>query len=187
MTEEQAEQREGLSRRALLNTAGAVGGTVLAASMLSGGAASAQTTTAPVTASRYALLVDGQEIATFTELAGIVAEVDPTDYWQTSASGPTISKLPGKQKPETIVLKRGMTGSLELWSWHQAVRVGQVAAARRNCSLVMYSPAGKPVVKYFLSNAWPSKIEMSTLKAGGSDVLMETVTLVAENLQRVAP
>jgi phage tail-like protein len=186
MAEEQAEEREGLSRRALLNTAGAVGGTVLAASMLTG-TAGAQTATSPVTANRYSLVVDGQEIAAFSELTGIVSEVDPSDYWQTGTNGPTVSKLPGKQKPQTIVLRRGMTGGMELWAWHQAVRAGQAAAARRNCTLVMFNSTGKPVARYFLTNAWPSKVELAGLKAGSGEVLTETVTLVAESLQRVAP
>jgi phage tail-like protein len=181
------EQSEGLSRRALLNTAGAVGGTVLAATMLSGATpASAQAGT-PVAASRFSLSIDGVEIATFGELQGITAEVEATQYWETAGSSPTTSKLAGKQKPMTVVLSRGVTGGLELWAWHEAVRRGQIAAARRNCNLVMFDTTGRAVVRYFLTNAWPAKIELAGLKAGASQVLTETVTLVAENLQRVTP
>jgi hypothetical protein len=35
--------------------------------------------------------------------------------------------------------------------------------------------------------AWPSKLEIGALKAGSSEVLWETVTLVCEMIQRVAP
>jgi phage tail-like protein len=183
----QEQRGDGLSRRALLNTAGAVGGTVLAASMLSG-TASAQTPGAPITANRFSLVVNGQEIAAFSELSGITAEVEAVDYWQTGSNGPAVTKpQAGKLKPPTIVLRRAMGGGMELWAWHEAVRSGQAAAARRSCSLIMFANTGRPVAKYFLTNAWPAKIELTGLKAGANDVLMETITLTAEAIQRVAP
>ena len=51
----------------------------------------------------------------------------------------------------------------------------------------MYNVDGKPVARYHLEHAWPAKIEIGALKAGASEVLMETVTMVCEHIQRVAP
>jgi phage tail-like protein len=51
----------------------------------------------------------------------------------------------------------------------------------------MFNSEGKPVAKYWLEKAWPSKMELAGLKAGASEVLMETVTLTCEYIQRVAP
>lgn len=65
--------------------------------------------------------------------------------------------------------------------------LGDLTAARKSASLVMYSSDGTPVARYYLQNAWPSKLEVGALRAGSSEVLMETVTLVCEHLQRVAP
>ena len=59
--------------------------------------------------------------------------------------------------------------------------------ARRSCSLTMFDSAGASVSKYFLQNAWPSKLELSGVKAGSNEVLTETVTLTMESLHRVAP
>ncbi|HTI20378.1 MAG TPA: phage tail protein, partial [Kutzneria sp.] len=98
-----------------------------------------------------------------------------------------LKKLPGKVKPPTLVLKRGKNSSMELWAWHEAVLNGDIVAARKSCSLVMYSTDGKPVARYHLEHAWPAKLEIGALKAGASEVLMETVTLVCEHIQRVAP
>jgi phage tail-like protein len=139
-----------------------------------------------ITANRFSITIDGHEIATFAELGGIITEVEPADYVETT-TGPTVSKLPGKVKPPTIVLKRGMNGSLELWAWHEAVRTGNMPAARRSCSLTMYNAEGKPVARYHLEKAWPSKMELAGLKAGAGDALIETVTLVCEYIQRLNP
>ena len=96
-------------------------------------------------------------------------------------------KLPGKRNPPTVILKRGKNNSMELWAWHEAVLQGNMAAARRSCSLVMYNVDGKPVARYHLEDAWPAKIEIGGLKAGASEVLMETVTLTCTHIQRVSP
>ena len=141
----------------------------------------------PMAAARFSIVIDGHEIASIAELAGITTEVEPVDYLQSTDKEATFAKLPAKGKPPTVVLKRGMNSSMELWAWHEAVRRGDMAAARRNCSLVMYSAEGKPVARYYLDHAWPSKLEIGAVKAGAGAVLTETLTLVCDQLQRVAP
>ena len=71
--------------------------------------------------------------------------------------------------------------------FRSTVLMGDMAAARKSCSLVMYNVDGKPVARYHMEHAWPAKIEIGGLKAGASEVLMETVVIVCEHLQRVAP
>ncbi|WP_035791586.1 phage tail protein [Kitasatospora mediocidica] len=140
-----------------------------------------------MTAARFSITIDNYEIASFSELSGITTEVEPVDYLSSSDKEVIFKKLPGKAKPPTVVLKRGKTTGMELWAWHQTVLEGQIAAARKSCSLVMYSFDGKPVARYYLSDAWPSKLEIGALKAGASEVLMETVTVVCERIIRVSP
>jgi phage tail-like protein len=140
-----------------------------------------------ITANRFTITIDGYEIATFQELQGITAEVEPPEYWETSETTVTVNKLPGKLKPPTITLKRGMNGSLELWAWHEAVRTGTMGAARRSCSLTMFNAEGKPVAKYWLEKAWPTKMDLAGLKAGASEALIETVTFTCEYIKRVTP
>ncbi|HEY3263340.1 MAG TPA: phage tail protein [Pseudonocardiaceae bacterium] len=140
-----------------------------------------------LTAARFSVTIDGYEIAAFSELAGITTEVQPVDFLESTDKEVIFKKLPGTKKPPTVVLKRGKNAGLELWAWHQAVLDGDIAAARKSASLVMYNTDGKPVARYHMEHAWPAKIEIGALKAGASEVLMETVTIVCENLQRVAP
>jgi phage tail-like protein len=140
-----------------------------------------------LTAARFAIVIDGVEIAQFSELSGITTEVEPVDFLESSDKEIIFKKLPGRRKPPHITLKRGKNTSTELWSWHEAVLNGDIAQARKSCSLVMYGFDGKPVARYHCENAWPAKLEVGALKAGASEVLMETVTIVCENIQRVSP
>jgi phage tail-like protein len=140
-----------------------------------------------LTAARFSITIDGYEIASFSELSGISTEVEAVDFLESSDKEVVFKKLPGKRKPPHVVLKRGKNSSMELWAWHEAVLMGDIVAARKSCSLVMYNYDGKPVARYHLEHAWPAKLEIGALKAGASEVLMETVTIVCENIQRVAP
>jgi phage tail-like protein len=140
-----------------------------------------------LTAARFSITIDGYEIASFSELSGITTEVEAVDFLESSDKEVVFKKLPGKRKPPTFVLKRGKNSSMELWAWHEAVLAGDIVAARKSCSLVMYNFDGKPVARYHMEHAWPNKLEIGALKAGASEVLMETVTIVCESIQRVAP
>ena len=139
-----------------------------------------------ITAARFSITIDGYEIASFSELQGITTSVEVVDYLSSSDKDLVLKKLPGKRNPPTVVLKRGKNNSMELWGWHEAVLFGNMAQARKSCSLVMYNVEGKPVARYHLENAWPAKIEIGSLKAGASEVLMESVTIVCEHIQRVS-
>jgi phage tail-like protein len=137
-------------------------------------------------ASRFSLVLDGYEIASFSAMTGLTSGVEPGPFVH-SPTGPILKPLPGATKPATITLKGAVTDSKELWAWHEAVLRGDMAQARRDASIVLYSSDGKPVARYHLEHAWPSKLALGALKAGASAVLTETVTIVAERIERVAP
>ena len=139
----------------------------------------------PLTAARFELTIDGHSLAVFSELVGISSAVDIEEVRLDTKRKHRLKKLPGKRTPPTVTLKRGMTRNIELAAWHELVILGDVAA-RKNVTLTMYDVTGDPVVRYHLTNAWPSKLEIDALKAGASSVLTETVTLVAEFIQRVS-
>ncbi len=122
------------------------------------------------------------EIAAFAELQGITSDYD-IDFIE--SDGRKLA-VPGKRPPPTVTLKRGMTSDLELAAWHE-LAMSDWSAARKNASLVMYDATGTPVARYHLENAWPAKLEIGSLRVGSSSVVMETVTLVCDRLQRVSP
>jgi phage tail-like protein len=140
--------------------------------------------TDPIAAARFSVVVDGVEIASFSELAGITSEIQPVDTVSNAGSGVVLKKLPGKRTPPTLTLKRGKNQSTALWAWHQAVLDG-TSAARHSASLVMYRTDGTPVARYHLENAWPSKLEVGAPDASKNEVSIETLELTAEAITRV--
>ena len=138
-------------------------------------------------AARFGLTVDGVEVGQFSELSGIKTEVEVVELMETDGDKLFLKRLPGRRSPPTVTLKRGLSQDMSLSAWHQSVVEGLIAAARKSCTLTAYDAGGVAVAKYSLQSAWPSKLEISGLKAGASEVLYETVTLTCEDIQRVAP
>ena len=139
-----------------------------------------------MSASSFVIQVDGIQVATFSELSGISTEVAPVEYIATGPDGIVHTKQYGKTKPPSVTLKRGMDTETYMWAWHQAVLQGE-PTARKTCSLQLFAASqspksGQPIITYVLENAWPSKLEISGLKAGATEVVTETVVLFCDQI-----
>ncbi|MEA2190390.1 MAG: hypothetical protein QOI73_511 [Solirubrobacteraceae bacterium] len=139
-----------------------------------------------LTAARFELTLDGHSLGVFSELQSVASAVEVDVVEASSGTETILKKLPGKRVPPTVTLKRGMTRNIEMAAWHELVILGDIAAARKSCSLTMFNAAGDPVARYHLADAWPQKVEITTLDAGASEMLIETVTLTCDVLQRVS-
>jgi hypothetical protein len=60
-----------------------------------------------ITAARFSLAIDGYEIASFSDLQAIVAEVAPVTYLESNDKEVTYNQRPGRLKPPIVTLKRG--------------------------------------------------------------------------------
>jgi phage tail-like protein len=139
-----------------------------------------------MSASTFVIQVDGIQVATFSELSGINSEVEAAEYIATGTEGIVHTKQFGKTKPPVVTLKRGLDSDSYIWSWHQAVLLGD-PAARKTCSLQMFAASasprsGKPLITYLLENAWPSRVEIGGMKAGQSEIVTETVVLNCDQI-----
>jgi phage tail-like protein len=126
--------------------------------------------------------------ASFSELAGISSEVEQTEYMQAGEKGPEYGRFVGKTKPPTITLKRAMSTGPDttwIWEWHQQARAGS-PMAYRTTTFMLYGagsdPGGSAALTYMLVNAFPSKVDIAGMKAGGTEVVVQTVTLQCDEI-----
>jgi len=133
----------------------------------------------PSLVSSYAIVIDGVEIGRFSEISLRTG-------WELEDLEVTSRRLQiGNRMPPSVHLRRGHSSSMDIWAWHVAA-LANAEASRRNAAIVIYDFEGAPVARYNLTAAWPAKVEIGALKAGASEVLMETVTIVCESIQRVS-
>lgn len=126
--------------------------------------------------------------ADFAELGGITSEIEQTEYVEVGSAGALFSRHAGRSKPPTIALRRAMrTGPATtwLWLWHQQARMS-LPTMHADAWLSLYGPDdsldGPGRMTYMLVNAWPSKFELGGVKAGGTEVIVQTVTLQCDEL-----
>jgi phage tail-like protein len=139
----------------------------------------------PLTNFRYRLEIDGLTIAGFSEVVIGETTTDAIDYREGN-DPPHVRKLSGLTKYGNVTLKRGMTTSLELYDWHKQVVDGELSKARKNVAIVVADETGADKARFVVTDAWPTKYSASELDARGNEVLIETLELVNEGIERVA-
>ena len=121
----------------------------------------------------------------FTEVSGIGSENAVVTHKVVTAEGKEVTlQIPGRVEWGEITLKRGLTTNIEFWDWREAVVLGTVAAARKDCTITMFDREYAGVVTWTLINAWPSKISGPSIAADSNDFTIEELTLVHEGLYR---
>ncbi len=132
----------------------------------------------------FKIEVDGQTIAQFKEVSGLSTEIKVISHEEVTKDGkPIMKKIPGNRTFGDITLKRGKTEDQSWWEWIEKVHSGDITEARKNGSIVVYDYALGERARYNFINAWPSKVNIGTLKAGGAEVIVEECTLVHEGLE----
>jgi T4-like virus tail tube protein gp19 len=121
-----------------------------------------QAQNSPVSAARFGISIDGVEIGVFEQL---ISEAD----LGTGAGG------------QAMTLTGGRTRGMEMAAWHELVILGDVAAARKSATIVIYNASGSPVKTYHLENAWPSKVSLDTSDRGR--LRTATVMLMYESIR----
>jgi len=144
--------------------------------------------TDPIVSFNFVIDLQGGATGYFTEVSGLGSENEVVEHKVMNAGGSQtiVQQLPGRLKWEAIVLKRGITETMDMWDWRKQVEEGKMKDARKNGSITMLDNAYKPVAKWDFVNAWPSKMSGPSISSKSSDVGIEEMTLVHEGIKRVA-
>jgi phage tail-like protein len=134
----------------------------------------------PFRAFNFQLEIDGIPIGGFSECSGLTANVDAVDYREGTDKQPNVRKLMGPPKFTNITCKRGITKDKSLWEWYGNIFNG--VADRRNVTIILMDETREPVVRWHAENAWVTKIDGPSFKAGANEIAIESVELVHEGL-----
>ena len=129
----------------------------------------------PYTAFNFLVRVDEEDVGGFSEVRGLEAEVTTEDYTEGGVND-YVHKLPGPTRHPPVVLKRGLTSNLKLWSWHRKLIRGEVE--RKQVTIFLLDTQGNVVDWWSLKDAYPVKWVGPQLKADGNAVAVESVELV---------
>lgn len=121
----------------------------------------------------------------FTECSGLGSEHEVVEHKVTKDGKEIVMKLPGRMKWEDVVLKRGITSSMDIWDWRKQVEDGDVIGARSDGSIIMYDQSLSPVAQWDFERAWPKKISGPQPKSDSNEIGIEELTITHEYITRV--
>jgi phage tail-like protein len=141
----------------------------------------------PLVAFKFGLEIEGKLSGYFTTVGGIGSESEVVEHKIVSPdTGETIiQKIPGRLTWTEVTLKRGVTSSIDVWQWRQEVVDGKVDDARTNCSIIAFNQANEEIARWNFDMAWPSKVTGPDMDSGGTDYMVEEMTIVHEGMTRV--
>ena len=121
----------------------------------------------------------------FAECTGIEATMEPKvikagglNYGPAQRVGPVAFS--------TVILKRGMTTTRDLWQWFQLV-AGGAYSYRLSAEIAVQDTSGKTALTWALARAMPVKFKAADLNAKGTEVGIEELHLAHEGLTLLSP
>jgi phage tail-like protein len=128
---------------------------------------------------------DGVDVGAYKEASGVESETEVIEYKEATKEGKMlIRKVPGAMKWSDITLKKRIDNSTDLWEWRKEVEQGDIDAARRNGSIVLYDSTHSEVARWNFEAGWPSKWKGADLNAGEDQIAVEEITITHEGLTR---
>ena len=134
---------------------------------------------------RFGVQLGGVTVESVQEISGLVVDQSVVDVPGVTETGqPFIKKQPGGFKGGEVVITRGFDKSPDLSNWiNQTLNQGAVDAARQHITINFMDTQGNTVRTVDLMNAWASKWEGPSLKAGDTAAATERVTITFEEIQ----
>ncbi|MBP8000201.1 MAG: phage tail protein [Chloroflexi bacterium] len=140
----------------------------------------------PLVSFHFAIDIQGVIAGFFTECSGLGSETEIVEHKVVKDGVEVVMKIPGRLKWENIVMKRGITSNMDIWTWRKQVETGDVAGARRDGSIIMYDQTLSEVARWNFIRGWPSKVTGPSVKSDSNEIGVEELTITHEYIERVS-
>jgi phage tail-like protein len=130
---------------------------------------------------RFQVEIDSINRAGFQQATGLEITVEIVEHNEGGRTTPL--KVPGLTRYSDITLRFGVIKDPELYNWIRDVANGRVR--RLDGSIVLLDVTGAEAVRWNFYDAWPTRMTVGDLNAETSEVLVDTLVLAIERLERV--
>jgi phage tail-like protein len=103
---------------------------------------------------RFRIEIDGIQQAGFSEATIPDSTSDVVEYREGTDPVLYARKQSGLIKHGNLVLKWGITNSLDLYNWRKIVEQGKIASARKNIAVILIDEEGNDAARWEFGNAW---------------------------------
>lgn len=129
----------------------------------------------------FLLRLDSTEVK-FTECIGLGVRIEPIRYRE-SGTPDVVRALPGPVAYSEVILRYGVTDTLDLWTWLKNTAEGRVT--RKAVSIVQLANDGHDQkITWNLDRAWPCQWSAVPFDALGREAAIEELRLAFDHLAR---
>jgi phage tail-like protein len=126
---------------------------------------------------RFSVAVDGINYAAFTEFTLPSLTVETQDIKE-GGQNTFAHKLPIRVTTGSATLKHGISTDFALLNWYLDVLKGDMTAATRQITVVMYNEGTLPLMTWTFRNAYPVKWSGPQFKTDNNTVAIEEIEFV---------
>ena len=131
---------------------------------------------------RFIVTIGDIEPASFSEVKIPDSEIQSIEYREGSDPSKTVRKLPGLVRFSDLILRRGLTKSLNVYDWFKNNKNG--STDRRSIVVTVLDESREPCAKWKFRNCWPTKYSGPTLNATSNEYVIEELTISVEDVER---
>jgi phage tail-like protein len=142
---------------------------------------SKQSATWPLAKFYFKVDIGDQKDVPFQEISGLDTETQAIEYRAGNSKEFSTVKMPGIKKTGNVTLKKGVfVKDNKFWDWYNQIKLNTIK--RVPITIQLLDEGGNPTMVWTLSNAWPTKITGTDLKADGNEVAVESLEVAHEGL-----
>ncbi len=136
---------------------------------------------------KFRVEIDGITRTGFGEVEGLGVTLDVQEYREGTDASLTSRLEPGLAHYGPLILRYGVVSSgpgkanKELWEWMRQNLEGTIQ--KKNIAVVVMDRRGNEVIRYQLSNAWPSSWRIERLEGHSTGPLIEELTIQYEHIE----
>jgi phage tail-like protein len=138
-----------------------------------------------VVTQKFSVIIQGVEVAFFTEASGLALTTDVFEYSEGGLNGYT-HKLPVRTKVGNITLKKGLVLSDTLWNWYDEVVNGTIN--RKDLTINTYdqtlATTAPSKISWTLATALPIKWTGPAFKASDNTIAIDSLEFACGALTR---
>jgi len=126
---------------------------------------------------RFMVTVDGINYAAFTEFTLPSLQIE-TQEIKEGGQNAFSHKLPVRVTVGSATLRQGVSDNFDLLKWYMDMLHGDIQAATRQVTVVMFSTSQQPLMTWTFRNAYPVKWGGPTFKTDSNSVAIEELEFV---------
>lgn len=118
----------------------------------------------------------------FQEVTGLDVESTPIEYRAGDSKAHSVIKMPGLKKYGNVTMKKGVFKSdNKFWLWFKEIQMNTIK--RKAITISLLDEQGNATMVWKLTNAWPTKVTGTDLKAESSEVAVESIEIAHEGFE----